>query len=967
MSSRGLLGLVVLVVVLGTFIVVPSMAQAPSTEAALVRGYITNNSSTWNAHDFGWFYYDLDKDVGGEQLSVDLHGRTAEKSHIVYTSRAWSSDFEFKPWGKYQSVAFLGKRYFAGYPDSSFTDAKSALEKGELREILIDDKNTHILNYSHPLSLLDGYILAVKEVSAIDGKVNFVLVKGKMPVDIGVVSIGGTYTFKNGDDLPLILIHVSNALAGDKNGTAEIDGVFQLRDAPVVSMKDGDKLGNMELVDLTDQGIMFRTDKDITLTQDAVVPLADKLMLVVVNDTRLYYYPVGAIADYGNQVIRGPVFNANSIVPVKLGQYQSTAQARWNSGNFTGFYFSPGDKLGSETLTLFPPNGRTVPTPTKPEIINGVAHWNALQYVSFMQPKQFNFRPWGYYYTISFLGESWFVGYNIGATKESESLNLLEHQKLGKVLIDKEIRGMIVAGNYTLSEGYQLYIRDVTKDKIFVHLLKDGQLVDSSIVESNSTYVYKKDLGDITDMPIIMMHVDKIFSDGKTKFASIDGLFQLSDQYILSVDPGSGLGELEIIPTNFGIIGMWNHDTLTFSRNSDVNLWPGMSIRVADNDTLRYYPYTMQRVVPKPALGGIDYPKNISSSGQANFTMTALAGDIVSVSVDVNDQSGRTVFTKDLTRLGVGSENVWNYFWRWNASTLTMSDDGARVLDANGNPIPGLLYLNKTSRPLPVGIRFDGSGKVASIADSKVIYYISRSDYNLTKPKFTYDSMLTNSTVKRQYIKINPGSSLLKFYETVKGSFNLSKSNHTITGSIDSLEPHALSLPAKPGKYELGVRIENSADALRVNGLIFNVTAPEMHGVFLGSNSTQTGGQVTVSLEVPTSNSEKKVEISYNPETIKAVGAFGPCQTPSYMDEKAGRINVTFPPGCGVTNLTFVAGQKNATSELKVVNVEGFKPNKVTNGSITIIAEKNAKKSSDLLFVAALAALSLAAAIRRWR
>jgi hypothetical protein len=50
-----------------------------------------------------------------------------------------------------------------------------------------------------------------------------------------------------------------------------------------------------------------------------------------------------------------------------------------------------------------------------------------------------------------------------------------------------------------------------------------------------------------------------------------------------------------------------------------------------------------------------------------------------------------------------------------------------------------------------------------------------------------------------------------------------------------------------------------------------------------------------------------------------------------------------------------------------VVNVEGFKPDKVTNGTITIKAEKNAKKSSDLLFIAALAALSLAAVFRRWR
>lgn len=966
MSSRVLVGLLVLVFVLGAFLVVPSVAQEPSKEAALVRGYITNNSSTWNAHDFGWFYYDLDKDVGGEQLSVDVHGRTAEKSRIVYTSRVWSSDFEFKPWGKYQSVAFLGKLYFAGYPDSSFADAKSSLENGELREILIDDKDTHILDRHTPLSLLGGYILAVNGVSANNSNVNLVLFKGNTPVDFGVVSAGETYAFKNGDDLPLILIHVSNALGGDINGTVEVDGVFQLSDTPVVRMKDGDRLGSMELSELTDQEIVFKTDKDITLTQDTVVPLADRLMLVVENDSKLNYYPVGAVTDYGNQIIRGPVFNSNSIVPVKLGQYPATAQARWNSENFTGFYFSAEDKLGNETLTLFPPIDRTVPKPTNPEIINGEAHWNGLQYVSFTQPKAFNFRPWGYYYTISFLGESWFVGYNVGATKESESLNLLEHQKLGKVLIDQEIRGMIVAGNYTLSEGYELYIRDVKEDKIFVQLLKNGQLVDSSIAESNSTYVYKRDIGGISDMPIIMMHVNKIFSNGKTKFASIDGLFQISDQYILPVEPGSGIGEIEIVPTNFGIIAV-NHDTLTFSRNSNVDLWPGMSIMVADNDTLRYYLYTVQRVVPKPVLGGIDYPKNMSSSEQASFTMTALAGDIVSVSADINDPSGKTVFTKDLTGLGVGSKNVWNYSWHWNASTLVLSDDGAQIPDANGNPIPGLLYLNKTSDPLPVGIRFDESGTLASIADSKVIYYASRSDYNLTKPKFTYSSMLANSSAKSQYIKINPGSSMLKFYETVNGSVSLSKSNHTITGSIDSLEPHALRMPAKPGKYELGVRIENSVDALRVNGLFFNVTAPEMHGVFLGSSSTRTGGRVNVSLEVPTTNSEKKVDISYSPETLKALGAFGPCQTPSSMDEKAGWINVTFPPGCGETNLTFVAGQKNATSDLKVVKVEGFKPDRLINGTITILPEKNAKKSSDLLFITALAALSIVAALRRRR
>ena len=65
--------------------------------------------------------YDLDKDQGGEELRIDLQGRTAEKGHIVYSSKTWSQQFEYEPWGSFQAVAFLGKPYFAGYPESNFT------------------------------------------------------------------------------------------------------------------------------------------------------------------------------------------------------------------------------------------------------------------------------------------------------------------------------------------------------------------------------------------------------------------------------------------------------------------------------------------------------------------------------------------------------------------------------------------------------------------------------------------------------------------------------------------------------------------------------------------------------------------------------------------------------------------------------------------------------------------------------
>ena len=45
-----------------------AFAQEP-VEAAFVRGHFSEGDGIWRANDFGWFYYDLDKDQGGEELA----------------------------------------------------------------------------------------------------------------------------------------------------------------------------------------------------------------------------------------------------------------------------------------------------------------------------------------------------------------------------------------------------------------------------------------------------------------------------------------------------------------------------------------------------------------------------------------------------------------------------------------------------------------------------------------------------------------------------------------------------------------------------------------------------------------------------------------------------------------------------------------------------------------------------------
>jgi len=207
------------------FGLVSSSFAQDAVEAAYARGHFSYGDDVWRASDFGWFYYDLDKDQGGEELKIDLDGRTAEKGHLVYSSSVWSQEFEYKPWGSYQAVAFFGKPYLAGYRNESFTEDVSDLEKGELREVLIDEDLPATMSRNSTISLRQGYVLAAAGVSDKRGAVNMYLLKNGQTVYASVVDIGDTFVYKV-NDVPLILVHIANAMRGSDDWIVEVDGVL---------------------------------------------------------------------------------------------------------------------------------------------------------------------------------------------------------------------------------------------------------------------------------------------------------------------------------------------------------------------------------------------------------------------------------------------------------------------------------------------------------------------------------------------------------------------------------------------------------------------------------------------------------------------------------------------------------------------------------------------------------------------
>jgi S-layer protein (TIGR01567 family) len=941
-----------------------------AAEFATVRGNLSYGDGTWRANDFGWFYYDLDEDAGGEELQVkDVVGRTAKKGDITYLSRPWSKHFDYAPWGSYEVLALFGKLYLASYPDSSFTDEVSSLAKGELREILRDEDTEYTLTYNTTLPLAQGYSLTLGGISEKNDVVNFALYKNEKRVYDSVVSIGEDFVYKMGD-VPVILVHLANAMGSEDGGFAEVNGIFQTSDSPIAKLVEGGILGNMKLEDLSEEGLEFRNAVDINLKRDSSVFLTQYLLLVVLDQPTLIYYPVGIIFEYGIQEIRGPAFSASTQIPVKLGDYDSSVTARWKSLNYSGFYFDPEDMLGDETLVLYSVQDRRVSPPSNPVVYeeNNTAFQKGFQYTTLLEPKEFEFKPWGYYLVINFLGMQWFAGYDSSLAGTKASKSLLEKEYLGRVLIDEEYQGVAFVGNYSLQEGYEIRIRDLENDSIFLELLKDGASIEGSVVRSNSTYIYEKDLGDVDDLPIIMVHVDNVFNNISKGFATIDAIFQISDQFIIHVEEGNGIGEMQIV--NVDPLGIWmvNDDYINLNRDSTVSLAPMMNIRVADNDTLRYYLYTQEYIVPSPSPPTIIVPDNVTSKTPASFTMIEQAAEIREVTVEIVDSSNRTVFSRDITNFGQGSGEFWMYNWVWNATTLQLSDDNGRIMDVGENLVPALLRLNQSSPEEQVGVYFNSAGRIGRILKSDSIYYVSRSEYEKLNVTSDYDSMLANETIRRNFIKIELDLSTLRFQDIVNGRLDPSAKNHTLHGTIDSLEPHVRVAGAEPGRYELRVRIENAVNAIQTMGDFFNVSRAPMRGISLGSAEISAGETASIPVEIPSSSVERWINLTYDSNNAQALGISGNCSPSWQLEEAKDLMRITFPANCSKAELSFKAIEPNEIIDINVTGWSGFEPEDITNGTITVLAGEGAadkaKKSNGPGYATFLLAIALAFYLR---
>ena len=286
----------------------------------------------------------------------------------------------------------------------------------------------------------------------------------------------------------------------------------------------------------------------------------------------------------------------------------ATADTTWNSQNFAGFYYDIKDDIGTETLS-------TTLTDKK---LSGDSPYG-VKYETTAQSKEFKFEDWGAFNVMGFLADRYFAGYvsNENAEKnllfkESTDENSLSSEQLQKILIDDDTEKTVTSGTpMKMEEGYELAIKsiDIDGNKVYLELSKDGSVVDSKVISpsktdanmADKTYYYKNPaVGDQKKLVTIAAHFKNAFRGADQNLATVDGIWQISDEATeVKADTAYDKMTITSVDANAGTITMENKDNaITLSKNKDTALMSGISIKTADNDTLRYYLYRTVEIAP---------------------------------------------------------------------------------------------------------------------------------------------------------------------------------------------------------------------------------------------------------------------------------------------------------------------------------------------------------------------------------
>jgi len=574
-----------------------------------IRGEFVNLTAAqsadivWNATSFAGFWYDLDDDLATEELRL-LAGtlsapwdRTIDENCLMYQTRP-----AYQQYALYENEG-LTVNGGAGYHTEGWIGERYVAINGradKLCKLLVEfeDNDVKTLSTGDAWDIGGGFSLTAKEIDLEKDEVRFCLSKNGLELYNKVVSPGDVYAYTadigGEDDIPVFSCYVYGVFRGTDVNLTQVMYMF-LIDDDVLEIDTGDEFGDMEVMTANSTQIVLENNKTtIDLDTGTTMCIMGNMHIKTANDPNaIRFYPFIKCTENGLYEIRGAI---HSLVGAQ------TTNIIWDTTNFAGLWYDLDHNVATEMLRI------AAGTLTGPNIDRTIGEGD-LVYTTTSTYSSFELGKWGQYKAIGFMTEKYFAGYDGTKTDDEitdETISLISKNMMSKVLIDVEDNRAISTGaSLQLEEGYKLkFIQlDVDGGQAQLELLKNGKSVDTDIVRSPDTYVYKKDLGKADDVPVIAVHISSILSGAETDMVVIDGIFQISEDYTSVVKTGDVYGEMEVKSVSgYGII-MENDGSIDLDADTCEHIMGDMYFKIADDTTaIRFYPFVERIIYRKPIV-----------------------------------------------------------------------------------------------------------------------------------------------------------------------------------------------------------------------------------------------------------------------------------------------------------------------------------------------------------------------------
>jgi hypothetical protein len=118
-------------------------------------------------------------------------------------------------------------------------------------------------------------------------------------------------------------------------------------------------------------------------------------------------------------------------------------------------------------------------------------------------------------------------------------------------------------------------------------------------------YTYNADIGGEEDIPVFSCYVDAVFRGIDSNIVQVMYVL-LIDDAVFTIDTGDEFGSMEVVTASSAGITLINDETIDLDAGATEQIMEDMYFRVADNDTVRFYPFVERTINEASGGGGCD-------------------------------------------------------------------------------------------------------------------------------------------------------------------------------------------------------------------------------------------------------------------------------------------------------------------------------------------------------------------------